>query len=258
MNSRFNYLSITEAEAKSGLRLVLTRDVPGPWSESAKAIFRLRNVEYQPVEQHGGRDNAELVAWTGHRNAPIALYNEEPPRVRWQEILDLAERLGSGPSLYPGDIQDRVEMVGLASEICNEGGLAWHARMLMLNMTYQAHGDVVFEKNPMFREYGFSDQAVSNAVTRVEQILGYLTGIIKSQQEKGSIYLVGNTLTAADVYWACFSNMLEALPPEQNPMPDSLRKGWSALAAGISGYDPVLIEQRNAIFDKHLWLPLEF
>ncbi len=258
MNSRFNYLSINEAEAKSGLRLVLTRDVPGPWSESAKAIFRLRNVEYQPVEQHGGRDNAELVAWTGHRNAPIALYNEEPPRVRWQEILDLAERLGSGPSLYPGDIQDRVEMVGLASEICNEGGLAWHARMLMLNMTYQAHGDVVFEKNPMFREYGFSDQAVTDAVTRVEQILGYLTSIIKSQQEKGSIYLVGNTLTAADVYWACFSNMLEALPPEQNPMPDSLRKGWSALAAGISGYDPVLIEQRNAIFDKHLWLPLEF
>ena len=52
-----HYLSIAEAKAKSGLRLVLTRDVPGPWSESAKAIFRVRNVEYLPVEQHGGRDS---------------------------------------------------------------------------------------------------------------------------------------------------------------------------------------------------------
>ena len=253
-----HYLSIPEARTKSGLRLVLTRDVPGPWSESAKAIFRVRNVQYIAVEQHGGRDNPELVAWTGHRNAPIALYNDEPPRVRWQEILDLAERLGSGPSLYPGGIQDRVDMVGLASEICNEGGFAWHARMLMLNMTYQAHGDVVFEKNPMFKEYGFSEQAVADAVVRVEQILDYMAATIKTQREKDSIYLVGDSLTAADVYWACFSNMLEALPPELNPMPDSLRKGWGALATGISGYDPVVIEQRNTIFEKHLWLPLEF
>jgi len=253
-----HYLSIDEARAKSGLRLVLTRDVPGPWSESAKAIFRVRKVEYIPVEQQGGRDNPELVAWTGHRNAPVALYNDEPPRVRWQEILDLAERLGSGPSLYPLDVQDRVKMVGLASEICNEGGLAWHARMLMLNMTYQAHGEVVFEKNPMFREYGFSEQAVADAVARVEQILAYIATTIKAQRKESSIYLIGDKLTAVDVYWACFSNMLEALPPEQNPMPDSLRKGWGALAAGISGYDPVLIEQRNSIFEKHLWLPLEF
>ena len=253
-----HYASIDEARAATGLRLVLTRDVPGPWSESAKAIFRTKGVEYLAVEQHGGRRNEELVAWTGHRNAPIAMYNDEPPRVRWQEILDLAERLGSGPSLYPDNITDRIRMVGLASEICNEGGLAWHARMLMLNMTYQAHGDVVFEKNPMFNEYGFSEQAVATAVARIEQILAHLTDLIRQQRAKDSIYLIGDSLSAVDIYWACFSNMLEALPPEQNPMPDSLRKGWSALAAGISGYDPVLIEQRNVIFEKHLWLPLEF
>ena len=252
------YFSVNEAKKETGLRLVLTRDVPGPWSEAAKAILRTRNVDYVPVEQHGGRDNVELVEWTGHRNAPIALYNNEPPRVRWQEILDLAERLGSGPSLYPEDIEQRIAMVGLSSEICNEGGLAWHARMLMLNMTYKAHGNVVFAKNPMFQEYGFSEQAVIDATARVEQILGHLTMLIKTQREKGSIYLIGDSLSAADIYWACFSNMLEALPHEQNPMPDSLRQGWSALAAGISSYDSVLIEQRNAIFERHLWLPMEF
>lgn len=253
-----NYLTVEDAKTRTGLRLALTRDVPGPWSESAKAILRTRGVDYIAVEQHGGRENNELVAWTGHRNAPIAMYNDEPPRVRWQEILDLAERLGSGPSLYPQDINDRITMVGLSSEICNEGGLAWHARMLMLNMTYQAHGDKVFDKNPMFKEYGFSEQAVSDAIVRIEQILARLTEQIKHQRSLGSIYLVGDSLTALDIYWACFSNMLEALPPEKNPMPDSLRMGWSALAAGISGYDVILIEQRDLIFEKHLWLPLEF
>lgn len=253
-----DYLTVSEAKSESGLRLVLTRDVPGPWSESAKAVLRSRNVTFKPVEQFGGRDNAELVAWTGHRNAPIALYNDEPPRVRWQEILDLAERLGTGPSLYPEDIEDRMRMVGIASEICNEGGLAWHARMLMLNMTYQSHGDVVFEKNPMFREYGFSEDAVVSATARIEQILAMLTDQIKQQKAAGSMYLVGHHFTAADIYWACFSNMLQALPPEQNLMPEGLRVGWSALAKGISDYDPILIEQRDGIFEKHLWLPLEF
>ena len=253
-----DYLTIEKAKQESGLRLVLTRDVPGPWSEAAKAVLRWHGLDYQAAEQIGGRDNKELVEWTGHRNAPIALYNDEPPRVRWQEILDLAERLGNGTSLYPQDIDQRIQMVGIASEICNEGGMAWHARMLMLNVTYQVHGDAVFEKNPMFREYGFSEAAVITAIERIEQILEYLAETIKSQKAAGSVYLVGDSMTAADIYWACFSNMLEALPHELNPMPDSLRQGWGALAKGISGYDPLLIEQRDAIFEKHLWLPLEF
>ena len=70
-----HYLSVEAAQQQSGLRLVLTRGVPGPWSEAAKAVFNLRQVPYQAVEQQGGRSNPELVAWTGHRNAPIALYN---------------------------------------------------------------------------------------------------------------------------------------------------------------------------------------
>jgi len=253
-----DYLSVADARNLPGLRLVLTRGVPGPWGEAAKAILRLRNVPFTPVEQHGGRHNPELVAWTGHRNAPIAMYENEPPRVRWQEILDLAERLGSGPSLYPDAVADRVTMVGISSEICNEGGLAWHARLLMQNMTYKVHGDVVFEKNPMFREYGFSPERVAAAAARIEAILAFLADRIRTQRAAGSNYLVGDRLTAADVYWACFSNMLQALPPDLNPMPESLRIGWSALAAGISGYDGILIEQRDLTFANHLWLPLEF
>ena len=55
------YISVEEARTRPGLRLVLTRGVPGPWSEAAKAVFRLRDVDYVPVEQIAGGPNTELV-----------------------------------------------------------------------------------------------------------------------------------------------------------------------------------------------------
>lgn len=253
-----DYLTAQQGSKQTGLRLVLTRGVPGPWSEAAKAVFRWHNVEFTPVEQISGRSNAELIDWTGHRNAPIAVLDDEPPRVRWQEILDLAERLGGGPSLYPTDIQQRIQAVGIASEVCNEGGVAWHGRMLMLDAIRLNYGDVVLVKNPLFREYGFSQAAVKASALRVEQTLSFLASTIHSQRAKGSEYLVGETLSLADVYWTYFSNLLKPLPTDVNPMPTDFRETWEAIAKGISGYDPVLIDYRDAMFDEHFTLPLEF
>jgi hypothetical protein len=253
-----DYLSVSEAQQQSGLRLVLTRGVPGPWSEAAKAIFDLRQVAYQAVEQQGGRRNPELVAWTGHRNAPIALYNNEPPRVRWLEILDLAERLGSGASLVPSDMNARMFMVGLINEIAGERGFAWNARLLMLNAGFVAQGPDVIDKNPMYNEYQYDAHKVSLARQRVIDFLDFLTDHIKAQSSRGSAFLVGDQLTAADAYWACFSNMLESLPAEQNPMPDSLRRSWAVLANSIDGYDSILIQQRDMTYARYLRLPLDF
>ncbi len=252
------YLTVEEAKHQDGLRLVLTRGVPGPWSEAAKAVFSLRNVDYKAVEQIGGGGNPDLVAWTGHRNAPIAIYNDEPPRVRWLEILDLAERLGSGASLVPEDRQDRMLMMGLTNEIAGENGMLWNARILMLHLGVMVQGKEVAMKNPMYAEYGYSENKIEEATQWLESFFADLASHIKTQTASGSEYLIGDQLSAADVYWAFFSNALQALPPEQNPMPDGLRKSWGALAQSISGYDPVLIEQRDLIFEKHLSLPLSF
>jgi glutathione S-transferase len=253
-----HYLSVEAAQQQSGLRLVLTRGVPGPWSEAAKAVFNLRQVPYQAVEQQGGRSNPELVAWTGHRNAPIALYNNEPPRVRWLEILDLAERLGSGASLLPSDTSERIMMVGLSNEIAGENGFAWNARLLMLDAGVASQGTGVIAKNPMYNEYQYSQDKQKIARQRVVTFLDFLTQRIKDQAAAGSDYLVGNSLSAADVYWACFSNMLQSLPAEQNPMPDGLRNSWAVLARSLDGYDPQLIVHRDRIFARHLQLPLSF
>jgi glutathione S-transferase len=251
------YLSVEEARRRSGLRLALTRGVPGPWSEAAKAMFTLRNVSFLPVQQIAGDDNAALVEWTGHRNAPIALYENEPPRVRWLELLDLAERLGTGPSLMPENRDDRVFMVGLINEIAGENGMAWNARILMFHATVDALGPDA-ANNPMYAEYRYDKNAIDSSIEKIESFLSYLASHMEAQRNVGTHFLVGRAFSAADVYWAYFSNMLKTLPQEQCPVSDGLRRTWGVLAKSISGYAPILIEQRNRIFAEHLELPLNF
>src|SRR6516164_3528606 len=126
------YLKVAEARDLPGLRLVLTAFMPGPWGEAAKYIFGARNIDFVPVEQLAMETNDDLFAWTGMRNAPIAMYEEEPPASTWHEILLLAERLGSGPSLIPDDELDRALMMGISTEICSPDGFAWNRRLEMM------------------------------------------------------------------------------------------------------------------------------
>ena len=86
-----DYLSVEEARDLSGLKLVLTGGVPGPWSEAAKALFNHHQVPFHPVQQVGGQSNDALVAWTSHRNAPVAVWNDEAPR---KSLLEIFNALG--------------------------------------------------------------------------------------------------------------------------------------------------------------------
>ena len=249
------YLSVEEARQRDGLRLVLTSGVPGPFSEAAKALFRHHNVNFLPVRQVGGRDNPELVAWTRHRNAPIALYNDEAPRVRWLEILDLAERLGTGASLFPETIDDRIRMVGLINEIAGENSLIWHARILMLHETVLAVGEEKARLNPMLQDYLYDTSAVEPARERVLSVINYLTHYIR---ERDNGYLIGSGFTAADIYFAYVSNIIKPQSHDVNPMPQGLRTSYELLEKLFDDFDPVLIEFRDRIFEQHLELPLTF
>lgn len=248
------YLSVEEAKDKDGLRLVLTAGVPGPFGEAAKALFRHHNVEFLPVRQVGGRDNPELLEWTRHRNAPIALYNDEAPRVRWLEIIELAERLGTSPSLFPENIDDRITMVGMINELAGENSFLWNARILMLHETVLAVGEEKARRNPMLQDYQYDPAQVDFAKGRIAEILDYFTRHIKAQ---GSEYLVADQFTAADIYFAYISNAFGPQPHELNPMPEGLRKSYE-LVPSIFDVDPVLIEFRDHLFEKHLELPLTF
>jgi hypothetical protein len=42
----FEYLSVAEAIARPGLRMVVVGKVPSPWGEAAKGVFHIKNVEW--------------------------------------------------------------------------------------------------------------------------------------------------------------------------------------------------------------------
>ena len=94
-----DYVEIEDARKLSGLRLVLTPGVPGPWGESAKSLFHVKGIDFVPVRQPGeDEDRTGLIEWTSQTSAPAAMYEDERPRSSWESILFLAERLSPAPS----------------------------------------------------------------------------------------------------------------------------------------------------------------
>jgi len=254
----FEYLSVDAARKKSGLRLALTAGVPAPYSMSARAVLDLRGVPYTPVEQVGGGPNEELVAWTGHRNAPVAMYEQEGPRTGWLDILNLAERLGTGPSLLPDALADRITMIGLTQEMIGENGMLWNMRLIMLGLAGPERAAQEAERNPMYADYGYSESAREAAPAKVTSVLDALDKQLRRQQDAGRAYLFGDRLSAADVYWAYFSQVFQTLPEAQCAMPSFLRKSYDLSSETIGGCSKALIAHRDAIFERHLPLPMTF
>lgn len=259
---KVKYLSCQEARALPGLRLVLSMGGPGPWSESAKYLMRQRAVPFVAVGQEVLGDNDELFAWTGMRNAPIAIYGDERPRHTWIDLLYLAERLGTGASLLPESRAAQIECIGISHQIIGEDGLGWNRRLNIFKMLADAAGgDILACGLPAraFVDYDGRPDAMNRATARLIDILGMLHSRLEQQRTSGSQYLVGNALTAADLYFAAFLGMVEPLPSQFNPMPDNLRylytSGEPQLRRAVTSE---LIAHRDFIYGTHIGLPLDY
>ncbi len=253
-----DYVNVEDAKNENGLRLALTMGVPGPWSQAAKYIFEYKNIPYIPVTQKGGRDNPELFAWTGHRNAPVAVYEDEAPCVGWYEIIMLAERIAPNPGLVPGASAARAEMFGLITEIASEGGFAWLRRLSLIGMLFATSDDPKVRRTPevLAARYGYSKAAAVRAEAGCADILNMLADRLRTQAAGGSEYFVGDGFTAADLYWATFSQLAAPMAEDLNPMPPNLRLAYQAPAT--LPVDPLLITHRDMIYERHLSLPLDF
>src|SRR5579863_1111372 len=134
----FAYVSVDEAMKRSGLRMVVVGGVPSPWGEAAKGLLHIKRIDWAAVRLV--YDSEALKDWAGERSGPIAIYDDEKPRSRWNDILLLAERLSPPPALVPKDAADRALTFGLAHEICGEGGLAWSRRLELIHAGLQNSG----------------------------------------------------------------------------------------------------------------------
>jgi glutathione S-transferase len=258
------YVELEEARKIQGLRLVLSKGVPGPWGEAAKAIFNYKSIDFAAVAHLPLQDNSLVAAWTGVGNAPVAMYNSERPRSGWVEILLLAERLTPEPGLIPSNEEDRARMFGIAHAICSEDGFGWNRRITMLHI-----GDERAERKGrdnsanaqiLQLKHRYRDESdIGVGIRRTVDILDFLASVLQKQRQLGSPWFVGNHLTAADIYWAAFSNMVAPLSPDICPMPEFYRDINSDICdAERKALAPILIEHRDRVIRDHFKLPMSF
>lgn len=255
------YYSVAEAREMPGLRLVLTAHMPGPWGEAAKFVLSARGVDYVPVEQAAMQRNEALFAWTGMRNAPIAVYNDEPPQSTWLEILLLAERLGKGPSLIPEAPLDRALMMGISTELCSPDGFGWSRRLELMGRSdvRNPEGAAHYDTARMVLSYGVGPEAIARAPKRMVSIMQGLAAQLRRQRQAGSDYLVGQRLSACDLHWAAMSLFVSPPVPETCPMPDFMRHNYTHLTPELAAaLDPILLQHRDLVYDRHVALPMDF
>lgn len=258
-----DYVDVEQAKTRSGMRLVLSVGVPGPWGESVKGIFHVKGIAYTPVAQIPAMQNPELEAWTGHRNAPIAVLDDEPARAGWAEILMLAERVAPTPALVPTDAGLRAQMFGLAREICGELGLGWCRRLMIVDNTLRQMAGLPAEQRApvelLGSSYGYTEELAGQAAERTAEILTLLAAQLRAQHAAGKRYLIGDALSALDIYWATFAALIDPLPADLCPMSDGIRS-WYANTGPVvdAAIDPALLAHREFVYRSHLQLPLDF
>ena len=252
------FVDLEEAKRRSGLRLVVVGGVPSPWSEAAKGILHVERIPFVVLRMAPG--NGALAEWTGQSSAPVAIYDDEAPRGGWAEILLLAERLAPAASLLPGDPEQRALLFGLSHEICGEMGLGWCRRLTGVHDCFDSDGKEGYARpiaEYLAGRYGYRPGEGDEVRRRVHELLRMLSARLHTARKAGNDYYLGDSLTALDVYSAVFMALFRPLPTEQCAMPAALREAFGTLDTETEkALDPILIEHRDRVYDRHLELPL--
>ena len=270
---KLKYVEIAEARKMSGLRIVLgAYPIPGPWREACKGVYYVKGLKYTAVRTGDagttdlalgmGDSQKELIAWTGQASAPVVVWNDERPRTSWIDQLNLAERLAPNPSLIPANVEDRGRMFGMANELLGENGMIWVKRLLMVDgplKTLPANDSQRRFWTFLGEKYGYSPAAAELATLRIESILMSFSNQLKAQHAQGKKYLVGDRLSALDIYWSTCCTILDPMPLERCPMADSFRGPYGNTDPRLDkALTPELRKHRDFIYETHLELPIVF
>jgi glutathione S-transferase len=253
------YVDLETARAARGVRLAVSGLLPSPWSEAAKALFHVKEIPALAVRFR--RDEPEFAAWTGARNVPVVLHDDEPPRTGWAEILALAERLGGARPLVPTRPAARVRLLGLAHELAGEGGLAWCGRLLMIHSSFVTRGERSFPlpaAQYLAPRYGYAPERVPAARARIVESLQLLDQQLAESRAAGHRYLLGAEFTALDLYLATFLTPLAGLSEADCPqMRAELRPAFAYLHEEMGAALPApLAAHRAFVYEHHLPWPI--
>jgi glutathione S-transferase len=255
------YVEVEQAIGMPGLRVVLSPGVPGPWSEAAKGILHVKKLTYVKVRQDLAGENVPLRQWTAQTTAPAFVFEDERPRSLWIDQLYLAERLAPNPPLIPASIDDRIPMFGLSNELCGENGFGWQRRLMLIHATLTSPNAPEQARKPsefLGKKYGYAAELASDATHRVAAILERLSIQLKNQQSRGSKFLIGDALSALDIYWAAFAALIEPLPDEVCKMAPGFRRGYHCTDPIVrAAMAPELLAHRDFIYQNYLELPLD-
>jgi glutathione S-transferase len=252
----FQYLSVDEAIARRGLRLVVVGQVPSPWGEAAKAIFHVKGIDFAAVRLV--YDNEALKAWAQQLSGPVAILDDEPPRSGWAEILMLAERLAPRPALLPLEPQARARALRLADDFCSPNGLGWHRRLQLVHAGVTNVGGFPDRvAGYLGKKYGYASADIEGGAARVRELLGSFAAVLRAQRDAGHDYYLGADLSAVDLYSAAFMALFKPLAEDQCAMIPLVRRAFEWLdGPTAAALDPILLEHRDLVYARHLELPL--
>jgi glutathione S-transferase len=247
------FVDLETARASRGLRLAVVTSVPSLWSDAARGMAAVKELDCLAVA-FGPRDDS-VPRWTACPNAPVALYKDQLPRTGWAEILSLLERLGGKVSLIPQDPTERALLFGLSQEVCGEMGLGWIRRLLLLHDSFTSGGSAGFPlpvAKFLAHRYGYSPELVEPARRRFVEILGLLD---RQLARTGGPWFFGR-LTALDFYTAAALGALLPLPDSIRPIAPAMRPVFERLEEDLaSAITPALRAHRDRIAPRWFALP---
>jgi glutathione S-transferase len=163
-------------------------------------------------------------------------------------------------SLVPTDPDRRARLFGLAHELCGEDGLAWSARLIMIDGSFASGGARSFPlpiAQYLAARYSYAPERTAHARSRVAEILALFGRTLADSHAAGHAYLLGDRLTALDMYLATFLTPIVGVAAEECPaLAPPVRPAFAYLGEEVGAVPPALEAHRRRVYREHLAWPI--
>ena len=74
------FVTIEEARAATGMRLILAQGIPGPWAEGIRGVLSVKKIPVLRGRFEMNSDHRDLIDWSAQSSVPVIAWNDEPPK----------------------------------------------------------------------------------------------------------------------------------------------------------------------------------